>query len=121
MHSYYKSPCSSKRLVGCKILVTIKNIPESTQKNSSASFVAPREGNRPVLEAFVAAGANLEIPEGSSEWTLLLIAANEGYIKIVKFLKRNGADLTAKDTSGKTAMDLAREKGFDDIVQIFQI
>jgi ankyrin repeat protein len=43
--------------------------------------------------------------------TALLGAAERGYNEIVKFLAENGADLQAKDSSGHTAIDLAKGIG----------
>ena len=102
-------------------LLLIKNGAEVNSRSSegfTASFVAAQEGNLPVLEALVAAGANLEVPGGSSEMTPLLIAANEGELEIVKYLKTNGANMKAKDADEKTALDLARENGFIDIINM---
>ncbi len=43
--------------------------------------------------------------------TALLGAAERGFTPLVKFLAENGADLGAKDASGRTALDLAKGVG----------
>jgi ankyrin repeat protein len=43
--------------------------------------------------------------------TALHIAASKGYTKFVEFLAKNGADLEAKDSNGRTALDIARGGG----------
>jgi ankyrin repeat protein len=43
--------------------------------------------------------------------TALHIAAQQGFTPFVEFLAKNGADLNAKDASGRTALDVARGGG----------
>jgi hypothetical protein len=43
--------------------------------------------------------------------TALHGAAQRGFTPLVKFLAENGADLQAKDASGRTALDLAKGVG----------
>jgi ankyrin repeat protein len=43
--------------------------------------------------------------------TALHIAAGQGFLPFVEFLAKNGADLNAKDASGRTALDVARGGG----------
>jgi hypothetical protein len=50
--------------------------------------------------------------------TALMLAAYGGHLKVVNYLLEKGADLSAKDDSGETALDKAKEKGHADIVTI---
>ena len=50
--------------------------------------------------------------------TPLARAALYGNLEIVQLLKELGVNLEAKNNDGKTALDLAREEGYDDIVKI---
>jgi hypothetical protein len=43
--------------------------------------------------------------------TALHGAAEHGFDKYIEFLVAHGADLTAKDTNGRTALDVARGAG----------
>jgi hypothetical protein len=43
--------------------------------------------------------------------TALHAAAQRGFTSFVEFLAKNGADLNAKDSNGRTALDLARGGG----------
>ena len=44
-------------------------------------------------------------------------AAERGYAALVKFLAEHGADLSAKDASGRTALDLAKGVGVPGVRQ----
>jgi len=48
----------------------------------------------------------------------LIYAAIGGYIKIVKFLLENGADINSKSIGGDTALTLAKNIGYKDIVDL---
>lgn len=50
-------------------------------------------------------------PSAVPDQTALHGAAQRGFTEIVKFLAEHGADLQAKDASGRTALDLARGTG----------
>lgn len=53
--------------------------------------------------------------------TPLHVAALNGYVDIVRFLlEQPGLDTTHTNNEGKTALDLAREKGFAEIVQLLE-
>ena len=82
------------------------------------SYIAVQEGLLSVLKALAEAGANLNTPGGSNEMTPLARAALYGNLEIVQLLKELGVNLEAKNNDGKTALDLAREEGYDDIVKI---
>ena len=49
--------------------------------------------------------------------TALHGAAERGFTPFVKFLAENGADLQAKDASGRTALDLAKGVGVPGVRQ----
>ena len=49
--------------------------------------------------------------------TALHGAAERGFTPFVKFLAENGADLQAKDASGRTALDLAKGIGVAGVKQ----
>jgi len=51
-------------------------------------------------------------------WTALHEAASRGDVEMVKLLKRYGADISIKSDDGKTARELAIEKGHENILQL---
>ena len=71
---------------------------------SAAATAAARSGR---------GGRASQVPSASAvpDQTALLGAAERGFTPFVKFLAENGADLMAKDASGRTALDLAKGVG----------
>lgn len=60
---------------------------------------------------------------GRYGWTALMLAsASNGRQapEVVKFLLDNGADITIKDYFGKTALDLAKEVGNKDVLDVYK-
>jgi hypothetical protein len=53
-------------------------------------------------------------------WTPLHYAAYTGYEKLVKYLIKKGADTNIKNNEGKTARDIAVEKGHAGVVDILK-
>jgi ankyrin repeat protein len=41
-------------------------------------------------------------------------------VKMIKLLQNNKADISIKDNDGKTALDYAKEKGFEAIIDCFK-
>jgi ankyrin repeat protein len=64
------------------------------------------------------ADVNLKANDGS---TALMLAASSGGSDLARALLSKGADVTAKfRKSGKTALDLAKERGHTEIVALLQ-
>ena len=49
--------------------------------------------------------------------TPMCVAAEKGYLEIVKYLIENGANANATDVDGKTALTWAVEKGHSEVVK----
>ncbi|TVL56043.1 ankyrin repeat domain-containing protein [Brachyspira hyodysenteriae] len=64
-------------------------------------------------------GADVNTPIPSEDgYPLLLQAIDNGNTSLVKLLIENGADTTVVNKEKKTVFDIAREKGYDDIVAL---
>ncbi|MDO6993415.1 ankyrin repeat domain-containing protein [Brachyspira innocens] len=64
-------------------------------------------------------GADVNTPIPSEDgYPLLLQAIDNGKTELVKLLIENGADTTVVNKEKKTVFDIAREKGYDDIVAL---
>ncbi|MEI0603108.1 ankyrin repeat domain-containing protein [Brachyspira alvinipulli] len=64
-------------------------------------------------------GADVNTPTPSEDaYPLLLQAIDNGKTELVKLLIENGADTTVVNKEKKTVFDIAREKGYDDIVAL---
>jgi ankyrin repeat protein len=77
---------------------------------SAAATAAARSGR---------GGRASQVPSASAvpHQTALLGAAERGFTPFVKFLAENGADLQAKDASGRTALELAKGVGVAGVKQ----
>lgn len=64
----------------------------------------------------IAAGADVNY-EDETEQSAFLIAASEGYIKLLNLTLRTGADVHARDSFNGTALIRAAERGHADVVQ----
>ena len=64
-------------------------------------------------------GADVNTPTPSEDgYPLLLQAIDNGKTELVKLLIENGADTTVVNKEKKTVFDIAREKGYDDILEL---
>ena len=81
-----------------------------TAEYSAAATAAARTGR---------GGRASQVPTATAvpHQTALHGAAERGYTAFAKFLAENGADLTAKDASGRTALDLAKGVGVPGVRQ----
>jgi ankyrin repeat protein len=79
----------------------------------------PTDGLSQAAAFAVALRRPSQIPSAAAvpHQTALHGAAQRGYTAFVKFLAENGADLQAKDASGRTALDLAKGVGVPGIRQ----
>ncbi|OEJ13998.1 hypothetical protein BFL38_04480 [Brachyspira hampsonii] len=64
-------------------------------------------------------GADVNTPTPSEDgYPLLLQAIDNGKTELVKLLIENGADTTVVNKEKKTVFDIAREKGYNDILEL---
>jgi len=99
----------------------------NTLSNCSAFYKFACQGQHRPLKAlarYLKKAGILEkcVDEASSitKRTPLHAAAHNGFIHTVKELLSMGADTDAKDYLGKTALDLARNRGFDQVVNLLE-
>lgn len=60
---------------------------------------------------------NNRFEKGDGYFTLLHIAAQNGYVKVLNALIKAGADVNAKDNEGKTPLHLAALNGHTDVIK----
>ncbi|KAG6852937.1 hypothetical protein C0991_008009 [Blastosporella zonata] len=97
-------------------------------KNTNALKVAAYYGRNEMIELLLTKGAEInEIPDypqmAKSErddglGTALHAAAEAGHVPAVKLLLQKGADLSLKNSRGKTALELAQEKNYAHVVEV---
>ena len=73
-------------------------------------------GQLKVIEYLLEHGADIDARAGDLV-TPLHQAARQGQLETVKFLLEKGADKSLKDNKGKTASDMAKSNGHDDVVR----
>jgi ankyrin repeat protein len=74
--------------------------------------VAASTGDQDMLELLISRSADVNIPDDEEEWTPLMVATMHSQLLAVQLLVRNGADMLARDISGRTALDLAEQYRF---------
>ena len=90
----------------------------------TALMVAAVRGHLPAVRALVEAGADLDHRAKFGLTAILLAVVNE-HVEVAKVLASAGADLAVEGTGapgfeGKTATDLARERGFHQLIALFE-
>ncbi len=79
----------------------------------------------PTLELLIAKGSDVNAPMTSRSpdfdgYTMLMNAAKNGLADVARLLLKNGADREARTRSGKSALDLARERKHDAVVRLLE-
>lgn len=74
---------------------------------------------RTTIEYLIRSGLPVDARD-NSDWTPLHWAAYNDKVQIVQVLLNNGADPTIRTNDGRTAEDLAREKGYNSIIELLQ-
>lgn len=75
-------------------------------QDQTATIAAAAVGNTEAVRALIAAGADVNLGDGSNALTE---AAKGGHADTVRLLLDSGADVQAKDSRGKTALDWAED------------
>ena len=99
----------------------------STIQESDALHIAAMKGRMDVLRRLIDSGA--DVNEVGFEYAAtekfaemaggaLHFAVDGGEIDVVKLLLEKGADWELRDAQGSTALERAREKGFEDIIAL---
>ncbi|PCG19136.1 ankyrin repeat domain-containing protein [Brachyspira sp. G79] len=110
-----------KYLVSKGIDPTMKYELEEYYPNVNISLLAGTLYNSDTLmaEYLIEQGADVNTPTPSEDgYPLLLQAIANGKTELVKLLIENGADTTVVNKEKKTVFDIAREKGYDDILEL---
>jgi ankyrin repeat protein len=86
------------------------NVRRDTRASPTYLTQAARLGRTEIVKALIAAGADVNAPDGDN-MTPLMHASQNGHGAIVEALLRAKADVTETEREGKTALDLATAAG----------
>lgn len=86
--------------------------------SDQAFFNAARTNNQEVVELFLSAGININHTD-SSGMTALMSAVDAGQLLMAKYLIERGAAIDARDVKGRSALDIALEKGNIALLKLF--
>jgi len=81
-------------------------------------FIAAMHGDQAILKSLLDYGANIHGYASIDKSTALHIAANRGYVQLVKFLIENGANTRLKTNENFTPLDAAAVGGHATIIDI---
>lgn len=84
--------------------------------HTTALWHAARKGQTNNVLALIDAGAKLNIQSKHNSMTPLMAAVYTGHKDIVEILLNNGADLNLLNSDEKSALDIAKEQGYSDII-----
>lgn len=88
-------------------------------KQRTAIMLATIKAKTGIVEALIEVNANMEARDQNDRTPLMLAAINRK-TSTVEALMNLGADAEAEDKTGKTALALATQKGYSDVVQLFE-
>ncbi len=90
------------------------------RKGRTPLEMAARNRDPEIMDLLIAhqADVNKKNPQDGS--TVLMVAASEGYIDVVELLIDAGADVTARDNNGQTALDLAMQGDHSEVAELLK-
>ena len=84
----------------------------------TALMFAARHGYDMIGARLIEAGADVDLaPHTEHPWPALSAATFYGHTPVVRLLVENGADIDYRDENQKTALQLAQEQGYEDVVE----
>jgi ankyrin repeat protein len=90
----------------------------SDESGRTALIDAASRGQAEAVRILLDAGADVEAKTKIEKNTALLLAADQGHVKIVQMLIGNRSNVNVRDGNGKTALIIAAARGHTDIVQL---
>ncbi len=102
------------------LLEKAADVNETDNEGRTALMFAVTNMHRDSANVLLEHGADVNL-KANDGCTALMLAASSGESDLARALLSKGADVTAKfRESGKTALDLAKERGHTEIVELLQ-
>jgi len=105
-----------RRLIGSGATV---NYAEPTVGFTSL-HIASANGHKDVAELLLRNGAKVDQARTIDGCTPIIVAAFHGQVAVAEVLLKHGAKLDLRDSSGKTALDWARQCGKTEVIRLFE-
>jgi hypothetical protein len=114
-----RSACIEGNLAIADLLLQAGADPNAEEYGCSSLRYAARQGHGDIVQLLLQYKANPN-QTGFRGLTALMDAAVNGFAYVADILKANDADFTMVNDSGKTALDLARDKGHAGVVLVLE-
>jgi len=88
-------------------------------KITSQALISKNEEDYRIIEMFLSHGAYVNLTT-KTKTTPLMQAAYKGDVRLVKLFLEYGADPNLKDQQGKTALDMAKKKNHQEVIDLLQ-
>jgi ankyrin repeat domain-containing protein 17 len=101
----------------------LEAVSDSNERRSFATsslMTASNYGHLKVVQALIGAGAEVDCHQDRSNETPLMVASSLGDLQVAQELLHAGADRSLKNKNGQTALDLAREHGHLEVVDLLR-
>ena len=89
-------------------------------ESTTALMTAAGEGHSQIIQLLLDNGADPNVQHSSAGATALVFACLSGSLESVKSLLMAGADTSIKGPNGLTAIDVAAQTGYNEIVELLQ-
>jgi ankyrin repeat protein len=122
MKEEWQRATSSGDLMQIRVLLAGgQNVNDRDEHGQTALMNAARSGQEEIVQVLVDAGADLNVT-AKYNLTALMLAIINGHCAIAELLIRAGADARVRASGasgflGKTALDLAQQRGFEQVTQ----
>lgn len=111
---------SRKKSVVIELLRLGAQVDAKTTLDTTALANASYRGYADIMEVLLDAGANINIVNKQETKTPLMYTAENGHVEATALLLKRGADRTLRDRYGKTAAEIARERGHAELAQLIE-
>ncbi|KAL1490519.1 hypothetical protein ABEB36_013198 [Hypothenemus hampei] len=114
---YYTSPYEKTVSMVAKLVRFGANVNLVDKRRKNALMYAAEVGNLLVVQALLPLCDKDYVD--NQRWNALTWAVSNNQVQVVQFLYENGFAIDVVDVRGNTAVDIAVQKGFDSIIEIF--
>ena len=88
--------------------------------HGAALVVASRDNRLSTVKLLLKSGANIHLNDYNGYYNALLAATENGNTEVVEYLVRHGANVNARDDTGNSALAVAEDMAFKDVVALLK-